>query len=156
MRHATRLSDTVHLLAFIQIVREIQEKRGKDACPLLTSAAIAKSIHTHPAYVRQLMATLRKANLLHGERGKANPVLARPAAEISLLDIYRAVEGVKPLLHLDTHTNPLCHVGVLIQHALGEAYQQIQHSTEASMAALSLQDIISAFYTRAGQNVLPM
>ena len=33
--------------------------------------------------------------------GHARPSLSKPADQITLLDIYKAVEGEKPLLHLD-------------------------------------------------------
>ena len=41
-------------------------------------------------------------------KARQTPVL--PADEITMLDIYRAVEGEKPLLHLDIDTNPECGV----------------------------------------------
>ena len=50
--------------------------------------------------------------------GHARPSLSKPADQITLLDIYKAVEGEKPLLHLDTHTNPDCGVGINIQLSL--------------------------------------
>lgn len=31
---------------------------------------------------------------------------------LTLLDVYRDIEGDKPILHQDTHTNPDCGVGV--------------------------------------------
>lgn len=76
----------------------------------LTSAQIAKSTKTNPAYIRQLMATLKNASLISNTQGQANACLTKPADEITMLDIYRAVEGEKPLLHLDIDTNPECGV----------------------------------------------
>ena len=96
MKYSTRLSDAVHIAAFIHL-NPTQD---------LSSGAIAHSIQTNPSYVRQLMSALKRAGLLHGTRGQAAPSLSRAPSAITLLDIYRAVEGDKPLLHLDTHTNP--------------------------------------------------
>lgn len=155
MKHSTKLSDTIHLLATVQIIREVSERLGNPPNSLLSSAAIAESIHTNPGYVRQLMMIARKADLLVTERGKSNPSLARPAKEISLLDIYRAAEGEKPLLTLDTHTNPECRVGVAIQHSLGDAYGKIQESAEREMARITLRDIIDGYYARVGDEALP-
>ena len=76
----------------------------------LTSAQIAKSVKTNPAYIRQLMAVLKNASLISNIQGQANACLTKPADEITMLDIYRAVEGEKPLLHLDIDTNPECGV----------------------------------------------
>lgn len=76
----------------------------------LTSSQIAKSVKTNPAYIRQLMAALKNASLISNTQSQANACLTKPADEITMLDIYRAVEGEKPLLHLDIDTNPECGV----------------------------------------------
>ena len=112
MKYSTRLSDAVHILTLIAL----------NESPTLSSGAIAESIHTNPSYVRQFMAKLKKSGLINSYQGQAVPALSRKAEEITLLEIYKAVEGDKPLLHLDTHTNPLCQVGVNIQLALQEYY----------------------------------
>ncbi|MGI6010328.1 MAG: Rrf2 family transcriptional regulator [Ruminococcus sp.] len=54
MKYSTRVSDAVHILAFI-----VLDPKGS-----LSSDSIAKSIRTNPGCVRQLMSSLRKAALL--------------------------------------------------------------------------------------------
>ena len=98
MKYSTRLSDAVHILAFIALYPDCD----------LTSNKLAESIQTNPAYVRQLMSALRKGGLLVSVKGHPRPALAREPEKITLLDAYRAVEGNKPLLHQDIHTNPAC------------------------------------------------
>ena len=141
MRYSTKLSDAVHIMAFIAIHQEYD----------LSSTVIADSIQTNPAFVRQIMMKLKKAGLMSSVNGHAKPSLAKPAEEITLLDIYKAVEGNKPLLHLDTHTNPECGVGINIQLALQEYYNEIQRGTETHMSGISLQDIIGLYRKKAGQ-----
>ena len=136
MKYPTRVSDAVHIMVFIHL-NPTQD---------LSSTAIAYSIKTNPSYVRQLMAALKKAGLLNGTRGQAAPSLARGPSVITLLDIYRAVEGGKPLLHLDTHTNPECGVGVNIQLALSDYYAEIQKSAEKRMAEITLENIIETYH----------
>lgn len=58
------------------------------------------------------------------------PAIGKPPKDITLLEIYRAVEGEKPLLHLDTHTNPECGIGVNIQLALADYYARIYHEVK--------------------------
>lgn len=82
-------------------------------------------------------------------RGHARPTLTRPPSEINLLDCYRAVEGEKPLLHQDTHTNPACGVGVNIQLALRDCYDQVQARAEDEMRRISLADILSRYHEKA-------
>lgn len=138
MKYSCKLSDAVHILVLI----------ATNPLENLSSAAMAESIHTHSAFVRQIMSRLREAGLIVSVRGHATPSLAREAAEISLLDVYRAVEGEKPLLHLDTHTNPECGVGVNIQYSLQDYYDEIQKTAEKKMGEISLADIIRSFYRR--------
>lgn len=139
MKYSTRLSDAVHLLLFVKL----------NPGQTLSSDAIAKSICTNPSYVRQMMAKLKAAELLNSNRGQAKPSLSREVYEISLLDVYRAVEGEKPLLHLDTHTNPDCGVGVHIQYALQTYFDQVQKETETAMSQITLQDILDTYYQKA-------
>ena len=94
------------------------------------------------------MSALRKAELIKSVVGHPKPELAKRPEDISLLDVYKAVEGDKPLLHLDTHTNPECGVGVNIQLALQSFYDKVQRDAEESMAGITLKDIIEEFWQR--------
>lgn len=138
MKYSTKLSDAVHIMVFIAVNPDSD----------LSSTAIATSIRTNPGFVRQIMMKLRKAGLMASVTGHAKPSLSKPATEISLLDIYKAVEGDKPLLHLDSHTNPDCGVGINIQLALQDYYNEIQACAEEKMGRISLQDIISSYHKR--------
>lgn len=138
MKYSTRLSDAAHILLFIYL-------NPKDD---LSSAAIATSIRTNPGYVRQLMAALKKGGVLHATRGAAIPTLTRPLENITLLDVYRAVEGDKPLLHQDANTNPECGVGVNIQLVLRDCYAQVQQAAEDEMRAITLQTILERYNQR--------
>ena len=65
-----------------------------------------------------------------------------------MLDVYRAVEGGRPLLHLDTHTNPACGVGVNVQLVIGERFDEVQRAAEEAMAIISLAQIIEQYEAR--------
>ena len=142
MKYPTKLSDAAHILAFIALHPECD----------LTSGKLAESVQTNPAYVRQLMSAMRKGGLLLSVKGHPKPALAREPARISLLDIYRAVEGDKPLLHQDTHTNPACGVGVDIQLALQSFYMDIQQAAENRMRQITLQDILDQYHARVKES----
>ena len=142
MKYSTKLSDAVHILAFIAL--------SADASESLSSTDISVSIQTNPAYVRQLMAKLKAAGLIQSTRGQAKPALGKTAPNISLLEVYHAVEGDKPLLHLDTHTNPDCGVGMNIQSALAEYYARVQDTAEQEMHQITLQNVIDSYFLRIG------
>jgi len=68
--------------------------------------------------------------------------------------VYQAVEGGKPLLHQDTHTNPSCGVGMNIQLVLRDCYDLVQQQAEEAMRSITLQEILNRYtekLSRSGQ-----
>lgn len=138
MKYSTRLSDAVHILVWIAL----------NPIDNLSSQSIATSLQTNPSFVRQIMKQLKDASLIATVSGHTKPKLIKEPTEITLFDIYKAVENNKPLLHLNTHTNPACGVGVHIQLALQEYYDDIQKEMEQKMATITLDHIIDTFHKR--------
>lgn len=132
MKYSNKLSDGVHILAYVDICKDGD----------LSSNAIASSIESNPSLVRRMMSRLKKAGLLVSQPGVVAPKLGRPVAEITLLDVYQAIEDNHNLLHVDEKTNPKCIVGGNIQQTLTGIYDKIQADAENSMAQVTLQYII--------------
>ena len=86
MKYSTKVSDAVHILAFIAL----------HPVDTLTSDKIAESIRTNPGFVRQMMSALRKNGLLFSVQGHPRPALARVPEEtmsrITLRDILDRYE----------------------------------------------------------------
>ena len=141
MKYSYKLSDAIHILVYIHIA-----PKG-----LLDSTTIATSVESNPSVVRRLMATLKKAGLIDSRVGTAEPKLARPVAEISLLDVFRAVEPNSALLHVDPRTNSDCPVGAHIQQTLDGAYSRIQRAAENEMRQLTIQDMVEDIQLRNHQ-----
>ena len=142
MKYPTKLSDAIHVLAFLAL----------HPGAALTSERIAESVKTNPAYIRQLMSALRKAGMLTSVKGHPRPTLIKEPEDITLLDVYRAIEGDKPILHQDTHTNPECGVGVNIQLTLRNYYDEIQKAAEERMRTITFQDIIDTYRQKTSEN----
>lgn len=119
----------------------------------VSSSAIAESIEANPSVIRQLMANLKRAGLLNSQVGAAKPRLSRPASEITLLDVFKAVEINHDLLHVDPKTNMDCPVGSNIQQTLDEAYDRVQKAAELEMSKLTIQDIVNNINERVQKNV---
>lgn len=132
MKYSHRLSDAVHILTYIGV---------SDSNTDLSSRAIAGSIDSNPSLVRRLMATLSNADLINSTPGKISLELSRPAKNISLLDVYKAIEEPK-LLHVDPKTNLKCIVGANIQKTLTRAYDKVQQKAEQEMKNISIQEIV--------------
>lgn len=140
MKFSHKLSDAVHLLAYIEIFPDDD----------LSSRAIARSIVTNPSMVRSLMMDLRKAGLLKTKQGSAEPELAKKPEEISLYDIFAAVDMDHHLLHVDEDTEQKCPVGGNIQGPLAKAYVEVEEAAFAKMREISLQEIVDQI-KEAGQ-----
>jgi DNA-binding IscR family transcriptional regulator len=138
MKYSHKLSDAVHILAYIDILPDTD----------LSSSAIAASVDSNPSLIRRLMSLLVQAGLLKTSPGKIDPKLARSADDISLLDIYLAIEDDPQLLHVDDKTNMQCIVGGNIQATLNQAYRQVQEAAQKQMAAISLQSLIDDILVR--------
>ncbi|MDO5294522.1 MAG: Rrf2 family transcriptional regulator [bacterium] len=138
MKYSSKLSNAIHILVLIAL----------NPLDNMTSMAFANSLNTNAGFVRQIMCALKKANLIESVHGHASPSLSKPEEQITLLEIYRAIEGNKPLLHLDTHTNPECGIGVNIQYSIQDFYNQVQTTAEQEMSTITLKNIIDNFNTK--------
>lgn len=103
---------------------------------------IASSIETNAANVRKIMSQLKKSGLIFTKTGKPQPSLAKSPDQISLLDVYRSIEGNTQLIQVDPKTNPNCVVGANIQEALEESYARLQKKAEEEMAKITLDSLI--------------
>lgn len=115
-----------------------------------SSEFIAGSVGVNPVVVRHVTGLLRRGGLLDTQRGVTGARLTRPAAQISLLDVYRAVNAPEPGSVLKLHRNPSpdCPVGAGIQDVLDGIFGQAQTALEQELAGHSLADVTGAVQTR--------
>ncbi|MBR0150809.1 MAG: Rrf2 family transcriptional regulator [Synergistaceae bacterium] len=109
----------------------------------ITSNFLASSIGVNPVIVRQVILFLKRAGLIDVVRGKEGIILARPLEEITLYDVYIAVESVKggKLFRFHENPNPDCPVGKNIHSALDWALDEVQSSLEEKMRGITLREI---------------
>jgi Rrf2 family protein len=140
MSRATRFSVAMHALALIE---HMGEQR-------LTSDMIAESVGTNPSFVRRVLAMLGHAGLVQSASGVAGARLARPAAKISLLDVYRAVDMEdEHRLAVHEEPNPRCIIGRHIQEALDTVIGPAEAAFEAQLKRRSLADVASFIAAQA-------
>ena len=91
------------------------------------------------------MQQLKKAGIVQVMRGSGGTDTARPIEQITLLDIYNAVECVDEggLFHFHENPNQLCPVGRNIHAVLDTRIEQIQETMEREMNAITLRDILN-------------
>ena len=129
-----QFSIAVHLMAGLGYCTETNH----------TSAHLAASVNTSPSFIRRTLAKLSKAGLIATTKGKNGFCrLARKPSEISLLDIYLAVEAPKAFsIHHYEETKP-CLVSCNIKAALENALHKTQKGMEDSLARITLANLLS-------------
>lgn len=132
--YSTKLSVSIHILCVIALNSDSP----------ITSDYIASSIQTNPALVRRLMSRLKKANLIHTQTKLGATGLAKPTAEISLLDVFQAVEPEQRIFDIHTNTNMKCPVGANIERVLTQFYQGVQTDFEKQLKSIHLSDILNS------------
>ena len=134
MKYSHRLSDAVHILVYIEILGSA------------SSSTIADSVNSNPSLIRRLIARMVKAGILN-RKGKGTEIalsLTRPANQVSLLDVYQAVEDHQHFLNVDQEVNHNQPLGRSMPAVLSEAYGQVQIAAEQEMAQIGLQSVVDA------------
>lgn len=110
----------------------------------VTSSAIAMSVNTSPSFVRRVLSKLSKSGLVETTTGKTGHTrLAKEAKQISLLDIYEAVDAPKAFAIHDYAEQKACVVSCHIKAALDKALGKTQKAMESSLAETSLAQIVA-------------
>jgi Rrf2 family protein len=110
----------------------------------VTSSHLAESVNTSPSFVRRTLAKLSKAGLVETATGKAGACwLAKDAKDISLLDVYEAVDAPKAFSIHSYTEQKVCTVSCHIKSALEKALAKTQKAMETSLAEISLAQIVS-------------
>lgn len=146
MTHHSRFAASVHILAYLAY-------RGSKPVP---SAEIAKSVATNAVVIRRLLSALVKARLVRAQKGSTGGfTLARPSQQLSLLDVYRAVEPRPD--HGMSHFAPnhRCPVGAKIENILTGVFSRAQTQMEAELGRVTLAEVdrqLHAVCPRAGRS----
>lgn len=134
MQYSSRLTIAIHILLCIT---EFQDKEK------VTSNYLAGSIGVNPVIVRNVLGQLKEAKLVHVAAGVGGSTLAKPPADITMYDIFDAVEDAsKDLFHFHENPNQECPVGRAVHAVLDDRLLKIQQAMESTMRSMTLQAII--------------
>jgi Rrf2 family transcriptional regulator, nitric oxide-sensitive transcriptional repressor len=119
-------------------LRAIVYLADQDASPHTTSQ-IAEVTRVPAGYLAKVMQALSRAGLVHAQRGlHGGFVLARPAAELTVLDVVQAVDPLKRItscpLGLKGHLS-LCPLHRRLDNAVAMVEEALQASTIAELLA---------------------
>lgn len=133
MKVSTQFSIAVHAMLMVAYFPDVK----------ITSDIVAQSAGCNPVIIRNAFAKLKRAHLLLTKSGKGKTELARPAEEISLWDIYSAIEGSNAELIFKIHTNTsgICPVGSQICNILHGHLIDATNAMKQELSAIKLSDL---------------
>lgn len=102
MQFSSRLPIAVHILL------AIVEFEGKEKT---TSTFLAGSVNVNPVIIRNTLGQLKAAGLVTVKAGEGGASLAKEPKDITLMDVFDAVEKEEALFHFHENPNPECPVG---------------------------------------------
>ena len=124
----------------------------------MTSNVLAASIQANPVIIRTVLSKLKEAGIINARQGSGGSRLARPLEDISLYDIYKAVDTIYEtgLFHFHENPHPQCAVGGNIHKALDDKIQRVQDAMENELRSITMADVVTDLtkeMSRRGQSV---
>jgi Rrf2 family protein len=108
----------------------------------LSSPLLASSVRTNPVVIRRLLIRLQKAGLVQAHTGKSGGVqLARRPESITLLDVFRAVEGGSPFVLPHKPENKACAVSCAMKRLLSSVLAETDRAISRSLEKVRLSDL---------------
>lgn len=139
MQHSSRFAVAIHVLALARVAK------GEFAGSPVTSEQMAESVNTNPVVIRRILGTLREAGLVVSQPGPGGGWrLSRTPGEITLRDVYRAVES-EPLFALPRREpNTECAVGRMLPGVLETCFRDAEAALEAQLSEITVADVIDS------------
>jgi DNA-binding IscR family transcriptional regulator len=130
---SSRYPIAVHIVSFIAGVPK--------EC---TSDFIAESVNSNPAIVRKMMAMLKRAGLIEIRRGVGGAYLKRAAGDITLLDVYRAVDVSEDEELFNFHQPVIaCPIGQAMDTRLRHELKEAQAALENHLKQVTIQQLLT-------------
>lgn len=113
---------------------------------LLSSDYIAGSVNVNPVLIRKEISNLRKHGLVISKEGKnGGSTLAKPAGQILLSAVYRAVRQSPLLGQTKNSPNPDCPVGRQINNHLDDLFLDAENALITKLDQTTLADFSKQF-----------
>lgn len=128
---ATRFAVAIHILLLLAT-----EPGGQ-----ATSGRLAESVGTNPVVIRRLAGQLARAGLIRIRRGPGGAELARPATDITLAEVWRAMRrNDLPLLPIHQGASRGGDVvATAVPGLLRGVFDEAEAAMEARLAATTLE-----------------
>lgn len=134
-----RFSSAIHILILI----------AESEKPL-TSEDIASSVGTNASYIRKIISLLKKRDIVESHRGISGFLLKPKVENLTLLQIYQAVNEteIPCLFDLHQNSNDECIVGRHIKPVLTGLFAEMEDAFARALTEKTLADCISGIRKR--------
>ena len=135
----TRFSSAIHTLILIAASEEP-----------MTSENIAGSVGTNASYIRKVIGSLKKKDIIESRRGISGYTLKLKVEDLTLLQIYQAVNETEAFGLFDLHQNPddRCIVGRHIKPVLTDMFIEMEEAVVLALSGKTLADCIGSIQKR--------
>lgn len=131
----SRFAIAVHILTLMAHVGDEPLKSDEVAC----------SVNTNPVVIRRILCALSKAGLVVSQTGAAGGTrLARGASEITLLEVYRAVDGGSIFAMHPQPPNAQCPVGMKIEGSLDQILSEVERGVERVLEKITIEKVLKS------------
>lgn len=132
MKRSSRLSLALHALVHLH----------KQPAETMTSTTLAQCLMTNPVVVRRVLGTLREVGIVTASRGHDGGWrLLRPAAEISLRQVYAAM-GESLLIRTESDPGDVqCGIVRTVNTVMGDFLADAEALLAARLERVSIEDI---------------
>lgn len=130
----THLAIAIHALTLLAL------EKGRQ----LPATHIARSINTHPVFLRRVIAPLARAGLVESSRGVNGGVrLLRAPERITLRDVLAAVRGDGHFLDTHPDPHPDCPVGGKIEGVLRPLFANAEEALQNHLGQITVADVLA-------------
>ena len=142
MQISMKCSIAVHCLIFIHEAKGIAK---------VTSSLLAQSTGCNPVIIRNILSALKKAGLITIPRGTGGAELCLDPSQITLYQIYTALEpdGVSSIIGIHPCQDRPCPVAQNIGKVLQTPYHRIEDAIRQTMKEVTLESMIEQFHELA-------
>ena len=141
MRASTRFPLAVHTLMIISAFSN-QRKINSDT--------VSKSTGVNAVVIRNIFAQLKKAGLISLSPGPGGTTLAKKPEQITLLDIFTAVEAEKTedIFRFHGNPSPHCPIGCNIHELLYAHLDNAVSALKKELSSVTLADLINELHQK--------
>lgn len=130
----SRFAVATHILA------AVASKGGES----VSSAYLGSSVNTNPVIIRRILGDLQKAGLVETFSGKTGGArMAKKASQISLYDVFVAVDGGDLFAYNPNSPNRECPMSCQMKSVLEPIFESAEAALAKDLKRVSIADIVS-------------